>query len=71
VRSRTGYERLAILNAAGAGPNAATLLRRPGAEDPPPRCATRRASGTTKRGARWRASGATHREGGRQNGART
>jgi hypothetical protein len=40
------------MGAAGAGPNAATVLRRPTAEDPPPRCATWRASGTTKRSAR-------------------
>ena len=33
--------------AAGAGPNAATELRRPGAEHPPSRCAIWRASGTT------------------------
>jgi homocysteine S-methyltransferase len=38
--------------AAGAGPNAATALRRPGAEDEPSRSVTWRASGTTKRNAR-------------------
>src|SRR5262245_26062390 len=54
------------MGAAGAGPNAATVLRRPTAEDPPPRCATWRASGTTKRSVSWRASGATHREGGQE-----
>jgi len=40
------------LDAAGAGPNAATAVRCPGAEDPPPRCAAWRASGTTKRSTR-------------------
>ena len=38
--------------AAGAGPNAATALRRSGAEDPPPYSAVWRASGATKRSAR-------------------
>jgi len=52
------------LDAAGAGPNAATAVRCPGAEVPPPRRAAWRASGTTKRRACLRASGTTHREGG-------
>ena len=51
-------------DAAGAGLNAAAPLRRPGAEDPPSRCAIGRASGTTKRSTCWRASGPTHPEGG-------
>jgi hypothetical protein len=54
--------------AAGAGPDAATGLQCPGAEDPPRRCAILRASGTAKRGARWRPSGATRRAGGRNSG---
>jgi Aldehyde dehydrogenase family len=55
-------------DAAGAGPNAATSLRRPGAEDPPPTVPPGAPPARPKRGAGRRASGATHREGGKRNG---
>ena len=52
-------------DAAGGGPNAATSLRRRGAEDPPPTVPPGAPPARPKRSASRRASGATHREGGK------